>query len=188
MLDGPCVTVDHMLEKTKAANVAALDGLINERKLWDTTAPLHIVEAEKPRTATVYANSRVGLSLKKAKGKADAPKFVARPYRYLTEPKEIAKAQAAPDSGRCTALDARRRRFARSPAMLQATIDRYIADFTLGTTVASFDAYIGAELGTAELCKLLGTWSARASIRAKATCDWHRRTRSPQGPANGLGG
>jgi hypothetical protein len=160
MLDGPCVTVDHMLEKTKAANVAALDGVINERKLWDTTAPMHIVEAAKPRTATVYANSRVGLTLKKAKGKPDAPKFVARPYRYLTEPKEISKGRphlilALHRSGRTP------KEIREITGVAQATIDRYIADFTLGTKAANFDAYIGQELGTPDLCKLLGTWHAK---------------------------
>jgi len=91
ILDGPCVTVDHLLAQTKTASVAALDGVNQHAGIWDTTSPLHLVEAEKPRTATVYQSSRVGLSLKKAKGKADAPKFVARPYRYLTEPAGISK-------------------------------------------------------------------------------------------------
>src|SRR4051812_12134526 len=62
VLDGPSLTVDHLLAQTKAASVAALDGVINLRSVWDTTSPLHIVEAEKPRNATVYQSSRVGLS------------------------------------------------------------------------------------------------------------------------------
>src|SRR5262245_55532753 len=84
VLDGPCVTVDHMLARTKAASVAVLDGLINSRKIWDATAPLSIRESTRPRAAAVYRCSRVGLSLKKAQGKPDAAKFVARPYRFLT--------------------------------------------------------------------------------------------------------
>jgi hypothetical protein len=159
-LDGPCVTVDHMLAKTKAATVAALDGLINARKLWDTSAPLHLVEAAKPRTAPVYASSRVGLTLKKAKGKPDAERFVARPYRYLTEPKAIAK-------GRPHLILALHRtghtpeEIREITGVARATIDRYLADFEVGARAANFDAYIGAELGTADLCKLLGTWHAK---------------------------
>jgi hypothetical protein len=160
VLDGPCVTVDHMLAKTKAASVATLDGLINARTLWDTTSPLHVVEAEKPRTAPVYQSSRVGLSLKKAKGKADAPKFVARPYRFLTEPQTISKGRPH--------LILALYRAGRTPKEINEitgvavkTIDRYIADFALGLPVEDFEGYIGKDLGTSDLCKLLGTWHAK---------------------------
>jgi hypothetical protein len=158
--DGPCVTVDHLLERTKAASVAALDGLINTRKLWDATAPVHLVTAAEPRAARVYTSSRVGLSLKKARGKPDAPRFVARPYRFLTEPKQIAK-------GRPHLILALHRvghaatEIREITGVARATIDRYIADFTLGARAANFDPYIGQELGTAELCQMLGTWHAK---------------------------
>lgn len=160
VLDGPCVTVDHLLAKNKAASVAALDGVINQRSIWDTTSPLHIVESEKPRTAQVYSCSRVGLSLKKAKGKPDAPKFVARPYRYLTEPKEISKGKPH--------LVLSLYRAGHTPEAIRdvidmplKTINRYIADFDTGKAVESFDGYIGKDLGTADLCRMLGTWHAK---------------------------
>ncbi|MCI0699920.1 MAG: hypothetical protein L0241_02420 [Planctomycetia bacterium] len=160
ILDGPCVMVDHLLTQTKASNVAALDGIINARSIWDATSPLHIVEAEKPRTATIYQCSRVGLSLKKAKGKPDAPKFVGRPYRFLTEAQSISK-------GRPHLILALHRAGHNTESIHQITgvakktIDRYLADFALGQKVANFDGYIGQDLGTAELCKLLGTWTAK---------------------------
>ncbi|MBY0460250.1 MAG: hypothetical protein K2V38_23285 [Gemmataceae bacterium] len=160
MLDGPCVMVDHLLAKTKAASVAVLDGVINQRKVWDVSSPIHIVEAADPRTAAVYACSRVGLSLKKAKGKPDAPKFVGRPYRYLTEPQEISKGRPH--------LILALHRTGHDAAAIQAltgvarkTIERYIADFKLGEAVADFEGYIGQEMGTPDLCKLLGTWHSR---------------------------
>lgn len=162
MLDGPCVTVDHILAKTKTASVAALDGVINGRSLWDTTSPLHVVEAEKPRDAAVWSCSRVGLSLKKAKGKPDAPKFVARPYRFLTEPSGISKGKPH--------LVLALHRTGRKPEEIRDIIDmplktilRYIADFDAGTKVEGFDGYIGQDLGTADLCKMLGTWHAKYS-------------------------
>lgn len=159
VLDGPCVTVDHLLAKTKTATVAALDGVINARSVWDTSSPLHIVDAEPPRTAQVYPCSRVGLSLKKAKGKADAPRFVARPYRFLTEPANISKGKphlvlALHRAGH-TAEEIRD-----IIGMPKKAIDRYIADFTAGGQMENFDAYIGKDLSTADLCKLLGTWHA----------------------------
>jgi hypothetical protein len=160
VLDGPCVTVDHLLVQTKTATVAALDGVINARSIWDATSPLHIVEAAKPRTSTVYQCSRVGLSLKKAKGKADAPRFVARPYRFLTEPEAISKGRphlilALHRAGHST--DA----IHTTTGVPKKTIERYIADFKSGTLVESFESYIGKDLGTAELCKLLGTWHTK---------------------------
>lgn len=41
------------------------------------------------------------------------------------------------------------------------TIERYVADFKLGEAEENFDGYIGQDLGTSELCKLLGTWHAK---------------------------
>ena len=41
------------------------------------------------------------------------------------------------------------------------TIERYVKDFEAGKAAADFGVYIGKDLGTAELCKLLGTWAAK---------------------------
>jgi hypothetical protein len=159
-LDGPCVTVDHVLERTKCASVAALDGAIAARAVWDATSPLHLAPAAEPRAASVCACSRVGLSLKKMAGKPGAPAFIGRPYRFLTEPATIAKGRPhlilalhrtghAPDAIRALTGVARK------------TIDRYIADHDAGTRADTFDAYIGKDLSTPELCRMLGTWTAR---------------------------
>jgi hypothetical protein len=40
-------------------------------------------------------------------------------------------------------------------------VERYVKDFEAGKAAPNFDAYIGQELGTADLCKLLGTWAAK---------------------------
>ena len=40
-------------------------------------------------------------------------------------------------------------------------IARYVSDFARGERAETFDAYIGAALGTADLCKMLGTWHAK---------------------------
>lgn len=160
LLDGPCVMVDHLLARTKTASVAALDGVINSRKVWDTSSPIHIVTADPPRDATVYSCSRVGLSLKKAKGKPEAPRFVGRAYRFLTEPQAISKGRphlilALHRSGHdLNAIHA-------ITGVAKKTIERYIADFEQGRTAENFESYIGNDLSTADLCKLLGTWHAK---------------------------
>jgi hypothetical protein len=165
VLDGPCVTVDHLLAKTKAASVAALDGLINARKIWDATSPLSIRESAKPRAAAVYRSSRVGLSLKKAQGKPDAPKFVARPYRFLTDPRDISK-------GKIHLALALHRQGETADAIAQLTgcpkktVERYVKDFEAGKPVANFDGYVGKDLATADLCKMLGTWTAKYAAKA----------------------
>ncbi|MCE9564396.1 MAG: sigma-70 region 4 domain-containing protein [Planctomycetes bacterium] len=160
VLDGPCVSVDHLLERTKAKDVATLDSMIASRKLWDATSPLHLRVSAEPRKAQVYRSSRVGLSLKKAKGKADAPKFVGRPYRFLTEPQGITKGK--------THLVLTLHRLGESADEIakitgcpKKTVERYITDFEAGKGVANFDGYIGQDLSTGDLCKLLGTWSAK---------------------------
>lgn len=159
LVHGPCVTVDHMLERTKTASVAALDGLINGRNLWDTSAPLHVVEVAEPRAAPVFATARVGLSLKRAEGKVDAPRFVGRPYRFLTEPRAVSKGRpqlilALHTAGR--APD----QIAAVTGVARKVIDKYIADFARGTRAGTFDAHIGTDPSTPTLCQLLGTWHA----------------------------
>jgi len=157
---GPSLAVDHLLAQTKAKDVAALDAMIAGRKVWDTTSLLAIRESVKPRDATVYQSSRVGLSLKKAKGKPDAPRFVARSYRFLTEPLAISK-------GKPHLILALHRRGETPEAIAQVTgtpkktVERYIQDFEAGKAVPGFDGYIGKDLSTAELCRLLGTWTAK---------------------------
>jgi hypothetical protein len=160
VLVGPCVTVDHLLARTKAASVAVLDALINARSIWDTSSPLAIVEAEQPRSAPVYATSRIGLSLKRARGRPEMPRFVGRPYRFLTEPSAISKGKVH--------LVLALHRAGHSPEAIREvigiprkTIDRYVADFELGTKADGFDRYVGKDLSTAELCQLLGTWHAK---------------------------
>jgi hypothetical protein len=160
IIDGPSLTVDHLLGMTAAGSVAELDAMIGARKLWDSTSPLFVRECPEPRSAEVFTSSRVGLSLKKAKGKPDAPRFVGKPYRYLTAPRDISK-------GKTHLVLALHRKGEKPEVISQTTrsprktVDRYIADFAAGKAVANFDAYIGKDLSTSELCKMLGTWAAK---------------------------
>lgn len=160
VIDGPSLTVDHLLGKTKAAGVAALDAMIAGRPLWDDTSPLFVRESAEPRATTVYRSSRVGLSLKKAAGKPDAPRFVGRPYRFLTEPRAVSK-------GKPHLVLALHRKGEKPETISQITgapkktVERYVADFTAGKAAANFEGYIGRELSTSDLCQLLGTWAAK---------------------------
>jgi hypothetical protein len=65
-ITGPCRTVDHLLADTGTKSVAALDGQINARPVWDTSSPLAVRDSPIAREAVVYTSARVGLSLKRA--------------------------------------------------------------------------------------------------------------------------
>src|SRR5207247_10096763 len=91
LLAGPAGGVARLLARLGTAAVAALDAVIAARSFWDRTAPISIREVATPRAETVYCSARVGLSLKRMDAKPEAPRFIGRPYRYLTEPRRIAK-------------------------------------------------------------------------------------------------
>lgn len=159
-LDGPCVAVDHLLARTQTASVAALDDLIRQRSVWDTTSPLHIVEASAPRAAPVLACSRVGLSLKKARDRPEMPEFLGRAYRFLTEPRAISKGRphlilALHQTGH--SVDTIRE----LTGATAKTIEGYVTDFARGARATDFVSYTGKDLSAAELCQLLGTWRAK---------------------------
>ncbi len=160
VIDGPSLTVDHLLAQTKAAGVATLDAVIAGRPAWDPSNPLAVREVDPPRSATVYATGRIGLTLKWARGKPDRPRYVMRPYRFLTEPRAIKKGKpqlvlALHRQGKTAG------EIHELTGVPRKTIDRYIADYALGQAAPDFSGYFGKDLSTPDLCKLIGTWAAK---------------------------
>jgi hypothetical protein len=159
LIDGPSLTVDHLLARTGSGSVAALDAAVGGRKAWDPACPVSVRDRAEPRADAVYATSRVGLSLKRARGVPAAPRYVGKPYRYLTEPRRVTK-------GKPHLVLALHRRGEPVESIRQLTgcprktVERYVADFAAGKGAAGFDGYFGRELGTGDLCRLLGTWAA----------------------------
>lgn len=159
VIDGPSRTVDHLLKTCGAKSVAELDAAIGERTIGDTSSPLHLAEAETPRSATVFSTARVGLSLKNAAMKPDAEKFLLRRYRFLTEPRAITKSRPHlvlalhRDGESAGAIQA-------VTGIRKAVVEKYVADFEVGQACRGFAAYLGADLDTAAWCKLHGTWAA----------------------------
>jgi hypothetical protein len=160
VVQGPSLTVDHLLARTRTQNVAVLDTLIDGRKIWDTTSPLAIREAVTIRTARVYRSSRVGLSLKRARGIPEAERFVAQPYRFLTEPRAISKGKmhlVLTLHREGETLDA----IHTATGCPKRTVERYIRDYVAGKVESGFDQYTGKDLNTCDLCKMLGIWAAK---------------------------
>jgi hypothetical protein len=156
IIDGPSVLVDHLLVKTGKPTIAALDQAIAARLAWDSEGPLYLEDAPSAGS-TAYRTARVGLTLKKARGQPEQPRFVLRPYRYLTRPRETGKGKphmvlalhlAGSDAETIHKLTGCPRR----------TVERYIADFEAGRRVTEFTSYFGNDLSTGDLCRLHGTW------------------------------
>ena len=167
LIDGPSLCVDYLLARTGLREVATLDAAIGERAAWDSDNPLRLqsVHASAPRS--LWRSARVGLSLKRVKKTSDAPRFIMRPYRYLTEPSRTSKGKLL----LVLALHAQGtdpetiRRLTDSP---RQTIQRYIEDFEAGRAERDFSPYFGIDLGPKELCRLHGAWHANYGVLA----DW----------------
>jgi hypothetical protein len=160
VVDGPSLTVDHILARTGIADVSSLDRAIAGRRVWDEASPLVLRDANEPRAATVYHTARVGLSLKRSRpGRTDMPLYVIRPYRYLTEPRAVKK-------GKPQLVCALHRTGLDAAAIVGLTgspgktVERYVADYEQGRREATFDPYFGADLGPDGVCKLIGAWAA----------------------------
>jgi hypothetical protein len=157
LIDGPSLLVDHFLKLTKAATVRVLDSMIANRVAWDPSNPVRLEDAEPPRTQPLFRCGRVGLTLKNARNKPEATRFILKPYRYLSEPRKTAK-------GKPLMVLAMHARGASVEEITKATgcprmsVERYVADFEAGRGHSDFAAYLGTELKPADLCRLHGTW------------------------------
>jgi hypothetical protein len=104
LIDGPSLCVDHLLAATpplappgrgiggERKSVAALDAAIAGRVAWDPQNPLMLQALDAVEERPLYRTARVGLTLKKTS--AEAFRFLLRLYRFLTEPRRIAKGKA----------------------------------------------------------------------------------------------
>jgi hypothetical protein len=159
IIDGPSLCVDYLLDATGAGTVAALDRTIAGRLAWDPVSPMYLEEDASAERRPICRSSRVGLSLKKARGEPEQPRFVMRPYRYLSQPGKTAKGRPHV----VLALHAAGQDVAAIREMTgcpERSIRAYIADFEAGRQQTDFASYFGIDLGPREICRLAGTWHA----------------------------
>lgn len=160
LFDGPSLCVDHLLRSTGHATVAALDDAIDARLVWDAGSPVHLRWVDPLADRPILRTARVGLSLKRLRQGDAPPRFLMRRYRYLTEPRRIAKGKLH----MVLALHADGKSPDEIRAMTNATkgaIGRYLADFAAGRGEEDFTRYFGREIGPKDLAKLHGLWDAR---------------------------
>lgn len=90
LVDGPSMCVDHVLAGTGHRTIQSLVAAFDRDADETADSPLCVVMDDDPRDAAVHASPRVGLTLKRGV-LADRARFLARPYRFLSEPARIKK-------------------------------------------------------------------------------------------------
>lgn len=162
VIDGPSLTVDHILKTTTHASVSALDVVIAERVGWLDGLPLRLEALPEAEARPIQTGIRVGLTLKRRRFKENDPAFgfLFRSYRYLTEPRRTKKGKphmVLP----LIAAGKRAEDVTAATGCPTATVRRYATDFAAGSTLSTPEPYYGKEMSTADLCKLYGLWWER---------------------------
>jgi len=87
LVEGPSLSVDHILKLTSNATIVDLVGKLLENSVSKSPSPLHLAFPASPLvTAAVYKSPRVGLTLKKSDSKEERLYFLMKHYRYFTNP------------------------------------------------------------------------------------------------------
>ena len=162
IIDGPCLCVNYILEKTGFAEVAELDRLLSDRYIWDSNCPIFL-EQKRFEAKPIFTCARVGLSLKKAKNEnkiaRNMTQYLTRPYRYLNQPRQIRK-------GKIYLVLALYLQGKTSQEINQITgspkksIKNYIQEFDKGDREGEFRDYFGISLKNPHICQLHGIYQA----------------------------
>src|SRR5262249_13385805 len=126
----------------------------------DPSSPVHLELAEDGEWHPIFRSARVGLSLKRSVKGEEAPNFLVRHYRFLTEPKKTAKGKvymvlAAHARGMSA------EEIANEVGCAAGTVRLYTASFEAGKKEADSAPYFGIDLGNDELGRLDGMAAAR---------------------------
>ncbi|RKZ83057.1 MAG: hypothetical protein DRR19_19680 [Candidatus Parabeggiatoa sp. nov. 1] len=157
IINGCSLCVDHLLAQTQFQNIAALDEAINERSIWDKSSPLHLehLSDTEPTPRKLIMTPRVGLTLKRMSKNCEMPRYIMRPYRFLTEPAikkgKVYNILALYNQG--NSIDDIKK-ITNSPLHI---IKKYVDAFHHGQSLKNFDSYQGKFLTNTELCSLYGT-------------------------------
>jgi len=165
LIDGPCMVVDHILALTASPSIEVLVSRFDPAiESPDRRSPLHVeLDAGPDPGVTVYATPRIGLTLKKGNTEARR-RFIARPYRFLSEPARIRK-------GKPHLITALHLQGWSPDAIVAATGTRrsvlqgYLEAFEAGRRRPI--AELTGDLSTTELCELLGACAAAEAASAR---------------------
>jgi 3-methyladenine DNA glycosylase Mpg len=158
LIDGPCNLVDHILASTASPSIATLVSRF-DATIEDPTrrSPLHLALDAHPRPAQpIYATPRIGLTIKKGNTPARR-RFIARPYRFLSEPARIRKGKPH----LITSLHQHGHAPAQIAALTRtrlAVVQGYLDAFEAGPTTPLES--LRGDLSPAQTCQLLGACAA----------------------------
>lgn len=153
-IDGPCMFVDHILEKTGHKTIADLVATfdISIDPPTSSSSPLYLALNAEDRKKEIYESPRVGLSLKKGTDEL-RQKFICKLYRFLTEPASIKKGKPH------VILTLHQK--GRSPKEISAItntkisfVNKYIAAFEAGKSKSPLQ--FQKDLSTNDFCELFG--------------------------------
>lgn len=178
LIDGPCMCVDHLLALTSSPSVQSLAESFDRSvdAPASGTSPSYLVVSDSPHAAPgVFESTRVGLTLKRGASEA-RQRFVAMPYRFLSEPSRIKK-------GRLNLVVSLHRQgmsageISKLTGSTSAQVAKYAAQFEAGKGLDP--KTFNKDLGNDELCQLFGACDGlvKAMIASNA---------KPQGAQLGL--
>lgn len=159
LIDGPSLTVDYILAANATKSVLGFDEAIAGRRIDDATSPLHLRWVPIAPHEMVRC-PRVGLTLKRATADTGHDPFLMRDYRWLTEPKRIAKGKVHMVLGLHAAGKTADeiRALTGTPGK---SIAAYLEDVAGGEAGGEYGGYRGSELATKDLCRLYGMGRAK---------------------------
>ena len=154
LTDGPSLVVDALLARSGYETATLLKSAIAGRTIWDISSPMYVVDRPDEKRP-ILACARIGLSLKRARVGDGRAEFLTRPYRFLTEPRRIAKGtwsmvMALHRQGRTTAEI---RTLTGCPTR---SIVVYVEAYQSGKASGKFEDYFGKASGPIDLCRLHG--------------------------------
>jgi hypothetical protein len=154
LVDGPSLLVNHLLVKTGNRTVASLDQSLAKRAAWDDGGVIRLAPIDD-EARPVFTSARVGLSFKRVRPTPENVRFLLRPYRFLTEPRRIAKGKVLLVLAlhRAGHPEADIKRLTGCPI---TAIRRHVMAFREGATTTDAAAFAGKDLGSRELGLLHG--------------------------------
>jgi len=163
LIDGPSLTVDHLLRLTGTDTVAQLDATLCNRLCWDSDSPLHLQSLSQASSRRLLRTARVGLPLRDQRVNDRTACYLLRPYRYLNEPRRIRKGKAhmllALLLQGVHPADIREQ-----IATTQTTIDRCRVAYQRGKTELTGAVALSLSWGTETLARLHGLHQAQHGL------------------------
>lgn len=160
LVDGPCMCVDRILAVTGRRSIRELVDSFDRGVDAAGGSPLYVTVDEVPRARAICESPRIGLTLKRGV-LAERARFLARPYRFLSEPARTKKGRLHTALGLYRGGHAAAQ-IAALTGMTAAVVDKYVRAYEAGKRRAPAD-FNNKDLSADEVCQLFGACDAFAA-------------------------